>query len=51
MKQRYQYIFPRRTLVILLLMAMIIHFFVGSTEVFIPVIANTISEDGARNRI
>jgi DHA3 family macrolide efflux protein-like MFS transporter len=51
MKQGYQYIFSRRPLVILLLMAMIIHFFVGSIEVFMPVIANTISEDGARNRI
>ncbi|RLC03897.1 MAG: hypothetical protein DRH34_04955 [Deltaproteobacteria bacterium] len=49
MKQGYHYIFSKSTLVVLLFMVMIIHFFVGSIEVFMPVIANTISEDGARN--
>ena len=49
MKQGYQYILSRRVLVVLLFMVMIIHFFVGSIEVFMPVIADTISENGARN--
>ena len=49
MKQGYHYIFSRRVLVILLFMVMIIHFFVGSIEVFMPVIAHAISENGARN--
>jgi len=49
MKQGYQYIFSRSVLVILLFMVMVIHFFVGSIEVFMPVIANAISADGARN--
>ncbi len=49
MKQGYQYILSRRELVVLLFMVMIIHFFVGSIEVFMPVIAHTISEDGAKN--
>jgi len=48
MKQGYQYIFSNRVLVILLFMVMIIHFFVGSIEVFMPVIAHTICQDGAR---
>ncbi|MBU0463907.1 MAG: MFS transporter [Proteobacteria bacterium] len=48
MKQGYHYIFSNRVLVILLFMVMIIHFFVGSIEVFIPVIADVISRDGAR---
>ncbi len=48
MKQGYQYIFSKRVLVILLFMVMIIHFFVGSIEVFMPVIADAISLDGAR---
>lgn len=49
MKQGYRYILSRRVLVVLLFMVMIIHFFVGSMEVFMPVIAHTISEDGAKN--
>jgi len=49
MKQGYQYIFSRKGLLVLLFMVMIIHFFVGSIEVFMPVIADAISEDGARN--
>ncbi|MBC2704202.1 MFS transporter [Desulfobacula sp.] len=47
MKQGYHYIFSRRVLAILLFMVMIIHFFVGSIEVFMPVIADTITQDGA----
>ena len=49
MKQGYQYILSRRVLVVLLFMIMIIHFFVGSMEVFMPVIAHTISKDGAKS--
>jgi len=49
MKQGYLYIFSRRELFILLIMVMIIHFFVGAIEVFLPVIASTISGDGVRN--
>jgi len=48
LKQGYQYIFSKRLLVVLLFMVLIIHFFVGSIEVFMPVIANAISADGAR---
>ncbi|MBT3387230.1 MAG: MFS transporter [Desulfobacula sp.] len=48
MKQGYQYIFSKRVLVILLFMVMVIHFFVGSIEVFMPVISDAISLDGAR---
>jgi len=40
MKQGYQYIFSKRVLMILL--------FVGSIEVFMPVIADAVSPDGAR---
>ena len=48
MRQGYHYILSQRTLVILIFMVMIIHFFVGSMEVFLPVIAHSISADGAR---
>ena len=48
MKQGYQYIFSKRVLMILLFMVLIIHFFVGSIEVFMPVIADAVSPDGAR---
>lgn len=49
LKQGYRYILSGRALLILLFMVMVIHFFVGSIEIFMPVIANTLSEDGARN--
>jgi MFS family permease len=49
LKQGYQYILSDKALLILLFMVMVIHFFVGSIEVFMPVIANAISDDGARN--
>jgi len=53
MKQGYQYILSRQVLVVLLFMIMIIHFFVGTIEVFMPVIAEAISNmssgDGAKN--
>jgi MFS transporter, DHA3 family, macrolide efflux protein len=48
MKQGYQYIFSNRVLVILLFMVMVIHFFVGSIEIFMPVIADSIGRDGAK---
>ncbi len=47
MKQGYQYIFTRQDLVVLLFMVLVIHFFVGSMEVFMPVMADTVSSDGA----
>jgi MFS transporter, DHA3 family, macrolide efflux protein len=49
MKQGYHYIFSKNALVVLIFMVMIIHFFVGSIEVFMPVVANTISENGPKN--
>jgi len=49
LKQGYQYILSDKALLIILFTVMIIHFFVGSIEIFMPVIANAISEDGARN--
>ncbi len=49
MKQGYHYIFSKRILMILLFMVMILHFFVGSIEVFMPVIAHAICRDGARS--
>ena len=49
LKQGYQYILSDKALLILLFMVMVIHFFVGSIEIFMPVIANAISDDGAKN--
>lgn len=48
MKQGYGYLFENQHLMILLFMVMVIHFFVGSIEVFMPVIADRISADGPR---
>lgn len=48
MKQGYQYLFQNQWLLLLLFMVMVIHFFVGSIEVFMPVIADEISENGPR---
>ncbi len=44
----YNLLFHSRTLIVVLFMVMAIHFFVGAIEVFMPVIANTISGDGPR---
>lgn len=49
LKQGYKYILSDKALWILLIMVMVIHFFVGSIEIFMPVIANAISDDGARS--
>lgn len=49
LKQGYKYILSDKALLILLFMVMVIHFFVGSIEIFMPVIANAISDHGARN--
>lgn len=49
LKHGYQYILSDKALMIILFMVMVIHFFVGSIEIFMPVIADTISGDGARN--
>ena len=48
MKQGYGYLFENTSLMILLFMVMVIHFFVGSIEVFMPVIADRISGDGPK---
>lgn len=48
MKEGYRYIFTRQDLSVLLFMVFIIHFFVGSIEVIMPVMANIISKDGAK---
>lgn len=45
----YRYIFANRQMVILLLMVGIIHFFVGSIEVIMPVMAEMLGNDGAKN--
>lgn len=45
-KQGYTYILTNRVFVVLLFMVMVIHFFVGSIAVFMPVIASLISADG-----
>jgi MFS family permease len=42
MKQGYGYLFENQHLMVLLFMVMVIHFFVGSIEVFMPVIADRI---------
>lgn len=43
------YIFRHKGLVIILMMVAIIHFFVGSIEVLMPVLANELSGTGAKN--
>jgi DHA3 family macrolide efflux protein-like MFS transporter len=48
LKTGYLYIFESSRLLVLLLMVMVIHFFVGSIEVIMPVVANAISETGER---
>ncbi|MBU3954230.1 MAG: MFS transporter [Proteobacteria bacterium] len=48
MKGGYRYLFDNQHLMVLLFMVMVIHLFVGSIEVFMPVIADRISEDGPR---
>ncbi len=48
MKQGYGYLFENQLLLVLLFMVMVIHFFVGSIEVFMPVIADTISKEGPK---
>jgi MFS family permease len=48
MRQGYRYILSRQTLVVLLFMVLVIHFFVGSIEVILPVMADTVSSDGVR---
>ncbi len=47
MKSGYHYIFNRTALLVLIFMVMVIHFFVGSIEVFMPVIADAVSLEGA----
>jgi len=47
-KEGYAYLLGRRLLMMLLFLVMIIHFFYGGIEVFMPVIADRISIDGPR---
>ncbi len=44
----YAYLFNSRALMVVLFMVMVIHFFVGGIEVFMPVIADRISGDGPK---
>lgn len=48
LRQGYRYILSRQELVVLLFMVLVIHFFVGSIEVILPVMADTVSLEGAR---
>ena len=48
MVEGYRYIFKKRSLMILLFMIGVIHFFVGYIEVFIPVIALSFKENGPK---
>lgn len=48
MKAGYQYLFENQFIMVLLFMVMVIHFFVGSIEVFMPVIADRMFKDGPR---
>ena len=48
LKSGYTYMISSSALMVLLFMVMIIHFFVGSIEVFMPVIAAGIAGDGAK---
>ena len=48
-KEGYRYIYSDQKLLIILFMVFIIHFFVGSIEVSIPVIANQLPGKGAAN--
>ena len=44
-----RYVYRRKKLIVLLLMVGVIHFFVGSVEVVIPVLANDLKGTGARH--
>ncbi len=44
----YRYIFSRSNLLILLFLVMLIHFFVGANEIFMPLIANSQFSDGPK---
>jgi DHA3 family macrolide efflux protein-like MFS transporter len=48
-KEGYRYIYSDQKLLIILFMVFIVHFFVGSIEVAIPVIANLLPGRGAAN--
>jgi DHA3 family macrolide efflux protein-like MFS transporter len=45
----YSHIFRQRRVVALLGVVAVVHFFVGSIQVVMPVLANTLAGDGARN--
>jgi MFS family permease len=44
-----RYVYRRKSLVVILLMVGVIHFFVGSIEVVIPVLATNLTGEGAKN--
>lgn len=48
LKHGYIYIFSQSNIIVLLVMVMIIHFFVGSIEVMMPVIAVAVSDNGVQ---
>lgn len=48
-KEGYRYIFADGRLLVILFMVFVIHFFVGSIEVAVPVIANLLPGDGPAN--
>lgn len=45
----YKYILKDKGLIIILIMVAVLHFFVGSIEVLIPVLANSLAGNGAEN--
>ena len=47
-KAGYAYLFDSRALMVVLFTVMVIHFFTGGLEVFMPVIADRVSDDGPR---
>ncbi len=48
-KEGYSYIFGRKKILIIISIVGIIHFFVGSMQVVIPVLANRLNGNGAQN--
>ena len=47
--QGCRYVYRRKSLIVILLMVGVIHFFVGSIEVVIPVLATHLTGEGAKN--
>lgn len=49
LSEGYRYILSNRKILVILCVVAIVHFFVGSVQVLMPVLANSLSGDGARN--